>query len=632
MGRKMRRGKQQVLFNYLPGKTFDFERVGTIARITSIRGIPKTDLSLNLILRAIEDEISAWREEFRPSFRNTRNDPSRLRLDVNSYILLEPRGAQAEMFPLLFWCQNSACHRVFDYSNGDPPAQPVCPSCRQGRLVQLRWIKIHRCGALQPLSAYCSKCKSSTRMALDTRGSERISGFRWICRGCGTTSSLFGGRCRACTWPDANLRNMDIEVHRAGRTFYSHYVVLLNQPGRDMNAFLSLPEWPELAAAAFFELPEMQGRRLMDFAPSVTGTLTQQMFTLSDEDIETLKARGRTDEQIEQFRQMQAQLQSSRAQTQQASSPAGIAQTLTQRTGIPDAIWQRAGQELLEAVMPLQSGTTKELFSVSGPAPLSTERQSAVDVARRLGLSRLTLVTDFPITTATYGYSRADYRPNMCRLNPFPPDPDHHGKFPIFVDMVQADALILRLDPQRVWTWLELNGFSPNLTGVAAADNELAQRAYFVQLLASAPLRETLRADTPQARMVFGLLHTFSHLSVRKAALLCGLDRTSLSEYVLPCALTFALYCNHRFGATIGALAALFEQSLAEWLGQIYTATRRCVYDPVCTDQGGTCHACTHLAETSCRFFNLNLGRAFLFGGRDPELGEIQIGYFDPSL
>jgi hypothetical protein len=138
--------------------------------------------------------------------------------------------------------------------------------------------------------------------------------------------------------------------------------------------------------------------------------------------------------------------------------------------------------------------------------------------------------------------------------------------------------------------------------------------------------RQTIR--TREARLVFGLLHTLSHVAVRRAALLCGLEGTSLSEYVLPRTLTCALYCNHRFGATIGALSALFEQSLAEWLAEIRSC-RRCVYDPVCNGRGGSCHACTHLAETSCRFFNLNLGRPFLFGGSDPIAGDIHVGFLD---
>jgi hypothetical protein len=123
-----------------------------------------------------------------------------------------------------------------------------------------------------------------------------------------------------------------------------------------------------------------------------------------------------------------------------------------------------------------------------------------------------------------------------------------------------------------------------------------------------------------------------SHLFLKKAALLCGLDITSLSEYILPRALMFAIYSNHRFGATIGALSSLFEQSLPDWLGQIINNSRRCIYDPVCQSKGGNCHACTHLAETSCRFFNVNLGRPFLFGGFDQELGEINYGYLDSAI
>jgi hypothetical protein len=277
---------------------------------------------------------------------------------------------------------------------------------------------------------------------------------------------------------------------------------------------------------------------------------------------------------------------------------------------------------MLESILPIETGRPKEL-DLRNPSDPSTH------VARQIGFSRIVLVSDYPIITATYGFSRAEYQPNQCRLNPFPAHPDYGGKFPIFVDQVQADALLLSLNPDRVITWLERNGCQPMIP--AGSDSNLARRAYFIQLLSETPLRETLLADRREERMVVGLLHTLSHLSVRQAALLCGLDRTSLAEYLLPRALTFALYCNHRFGATIGALTTLFEQSLADWLNAI-RETRRCVYDPVCRDHTGNCHACTHLAETSCRFFNLNLSRAFLFGGHDAELGDILTGYFDPSL
>jgi hypothetical protein len=417
---------------------------------------------------------------------------------------------------------------------------------------------------------------------------------------------------------------MDIEVHRAGRTFYAHNTVLLNIPHSQLDPFFNLPEWPSVVAAKFLELPEVANRALADFVPSASGQQGAQDAGLSGTDLDELFRRQASGELTPEQMVIEIQnLRQQRQQEQQAASPVGLVQVITQQTGVPWPTWQRAGQEMLEAVIPTESGRPKELFDWTQPHP-------AVQIASRMGLSRLALVTDYPIITATYGYSRAEYSPQQqCRLNPFPPDRSHGGKFPIFVDEVQADALLLGLNVDRVCEWLERNGFPPTLP--TGSDATLARRAYFVQLFDDAPLRQTLQADRPQARLVFGLLHTLCHLCVRHAALLCGLDRTSLSEYVLPRTLTFALYCNHRFGATIGALTALFEQSLAEWLNAVRN-TRRCVYDPVCADQTSNCHACTHLAETSCRFFNLNLSRAFLFGGRDAQLGIIQAGYFDPSL
>jgi hypothetical protein len=417
---------------------------------------------------------------------------------------------------------------------------------------------------------------------------------------------------------------MDIEVHRAGRTFYAHTTVLLNIPRSQLDAFFNLPEWPAVAAGKFLRLPEVGNRSLADFVLSTSGQQATQDTGLSGADLDDLLRRQASGELTPE--QMVAEMQvlrQRRRQEQQTASPAGIVQAITQRTGVPWPTWERAGQEMLEAVIPTESGRPRELFSQTSPS-------SAVQIASRIGLSRLALVTDYPIITAAYGYSRAEYSPQQqCRLNPFPPDRGHGGRFPIFVDEVQADALLLGLDPARVYVWLERNGFLPTLP--VGSDPDLARRAYFVQLFDDTPLRQTLQVDRAQARLVFGLLHTLSHLCVRQAALLCGLDRTSLSEYLLPRTLTFALYCNHRFGATIGALTALFEQSLAEWLNMV-RGTRRCVYDPVCADRENSCHACTHLAETSCRFFNLNLGRAFLFGGRDPQVGNIQVGYFDPFL
>jgi hypothetical protein len=633
MRKKMSRGKNQIMYNYLPGYTFDFDKSSAIAQVEHIRGIQRTDLNMDLILQAITNQAAVW------------GDLARIFLDPRKeqFILLEPKQVDAQLFPKVFWCQNRQCNQVFDYSRSDTvPYQATCPTCKRGRLAQLRFVRIHQCGEIKPLTPpfECSKCKTKNQFALDTRGSERISSFVWICRRCSARQSVFSGQCSSCNWEtlsgdsDGKKKLMSIEPFRAHRVFYPKDIVLLNQPGSDVTKFLGIDKWEMITGGFFLELPELSGKTVKRYVAD-QGPMSAPSFTLSDVEVAQLKSTGKSDAQIEQFRQMHADLSGFRQNQNATLSPTAIGVSLAKQTGVLEATWLSAGQELLEAVLPFQSDQTQNLFSLNSP---NTSQAQAQDLAYQLGTSRLSLASDFPMTHATFGYSRGQYAPRECRLNPFPPDHEHHGKFPIFVDTIQADAIIVQLDSQRIWRWLEKNNLTIQLPK-GATDIQKAQRAHFVELLSNLALQpvpvaltQTLTVDCAEARMVFGLLHTMSHLFLKKAALLCGLEQTSLSEYVLPRALMFAIYSNHRFGATIGALTSLFEQSLPEWLGQIMADTRRCIYDPVCQSQGGNCHACTHLSETSCRFFNVNLGRPFLFGGYDKELGNIDYGYFDVSL
>src|SRR5262249_11903565 len=152
---------------------------------------------------------------------------------------------------------------------------------------------VHRCGAIAPLiPPACRRCGNNFRMALDTRGSERLSNFRWVCRPCGMAQTLFSGRCGACQWPgsDPKLRNMDVEVHRAGRTFYAHTTVLLNPPNRELNSFLAVNGWQYIAAAKYLGLPCVGNRALSSFSPSTAGAGGNDA-TLSGSDVESLLAR-----------------------------------------------------------------------------------------------------------------------------------------------------------------------------------------------------------------------------------------------------------------------------------------------------------------------------------------------------
>lgn len=612
--RTMQRGKQQVMFGLLPGKMFDFQGTKEIARVKKVRGIPDSQLNIKVVLRKIQEDARSWSPDYRPDYSDD------FLSNASNFILINPNFVESELFPTVLHCQNKRCGQMTTVSIAGKP-NATCRKCGKN-VSQLTFVKVHRCGSLQELKPpACQKCHEMRYMALDMRDSERIANFRWVCRkpGCGTVTQIYSGNCSECQWQDSSKQKMDIQKHRAGSTFYPRTVTLLNLPEQQISNFLDVTDWEGIAAAKFLGLTT---RKLSDFSAD-NANQTNQTGGLSPEEMDELmdslmSNKITSEEYIEKTKEFHKR----RRDTQESSSVAQTIESLRSKTGILLSTWQAVGQEMLEAVVPFEDNRQVNLFAQDG----KLEYEDAISEAEQLGLNNVSLLSDFPMLTVSYGFSRTTYQPDECFLRPFPATAENNGKFPIYVDRTQADAIWISLNAQRVCAWLEANGFPPTLP--PGTDLLLTQRGYFAQLFANLNYKVTLNKSYPQARMVFGLLHSLSHFCIKQASLLCGLDVTSLGEYLLPSALTFAISSNHRAGATIGALTALFEQVLAEWFGLIKNGSS-CVYDPVCYEQTGSCHACTHLAEISCSCFNLNLSRAFLFGGYDYLLGEIKSGYLN---
>lgn len=614
MARSMNKGKQQVLLGYLPGRTFDFPPV--IAQVTSVRGSERRDLNRELILRRVAEDVRAWPEPFRPSLMD------RSIAEGSDFVLIDPSTVDSQLFPRVLWCQNRSCGMITDLRGRESmPRSALCTHCRTGRLTQIRFVKVHRCGHLEPLTpAPCQTCHSAAQVALDTRGSERIADFTWVCRRCQSRTGVFPGYCTACQWPgDTENRRMSILPHRAGQAFYPQNTVLLNVPSSDLDSLFRLGDWELRIAAKFLRLSPFGDQSLHELAADSAAAGNSAISNFELDDLLAAQSQGQLSPE-----ELVARLRAKRDKP--GADSASASELVEQRSGVGKRVWANASQEILDLLVARES-TKEESIATATQGNAAGERDF---IMNSLGLSRISLISDFPIVTATYGFTRVEHAPNVnssghaqCRLNAFAPDRQLGGRFPIFVDKIQADAILISLDPSRVTQWLRDNGCTITLPG--GADPNSATVGYFVQLFDSIELRATISGDRA-ARLVFGLLHTLSHLCVRGAALLCGLDRTSLAEYLFPRTLGFAIYCNHRFGATIGALTALFEQCLNQWLAEIIEAAP-CLYDPVCSEHEGSCHACAHLSETSCRHFNLNLNRAFLFGGHDEVLGTIAAGF-----
>lgn len=620
------RGKQQILYNYLPGRVIDFGNTATVAIIRSVSGEKYDQINIQVLLNKIKQQAKSWDELFRPGLEDRIFD------DFSQFAIVDPNHVKAKVYPLVLWCENDGCNRLFDFSSQGLPKDNTCPKCKKKSLVQFRFVKAHQCGYLEEVKPpKCPKCHSDKDISV--RGLlvfERFRDFRWYCNSCRAEVSFFGGYCPSCNWKkeerESNGDNQNVErdprllellIFRANRQYYVHSTTLINIPKHDFDSLLASDNWHIITGAKYLNIPSVAQRKLKDISVAMA-TSTRGANRISIDD---------TTELIKKYKNGEISLDEMESEMKRmASQPSPeldlLKSELVKMSGLEDSFWKGSKFSILESVIPHEFANITSFAET----PENEERTVAIEA---MGVDDIHLISDFPIITASFGYSRLSYEPNQAWLRPFDSEGENKGKIPIFVDTVEADALYFQLDYDKVLRWLKINGMNPIIPH--GTDPKAALKAYYIRLFSGIEIFRTVSNADREAKYVLGLIHTFAHLAIRRAEVLCGLERTSISEYLIPSTLSFAMYCNHRFGATIGALTSLFDQALLEWLQQIFDK-RNCVYDPVCNDKTGSCHACTHLPETSCRHFNLNLGRFYLFGGVDPETGVRVSGYFSNNF
>jgi hypothetical protein len=244
-------------------------------------------------------------------------------------------------------------------------------------------------------------------------------------------------------------------------------------------------------------------------------------------------------------------------------------------------------------------------------------KQAAVCAREALGIWNLQIISDFPIALCAVGYTRITRDPTRSILSPFETS-DPQGRTPLYVVTAETEGIHLQLDPVRVVAWLIDNEWCQ---GPPPTNAEEAWAWLYRSIPGLWQNRWQENYNEALAVAVRTLLHTISHVLLRHVEW-SGFNQNSVGEYLLPGALACVLYANRYAETKIGGLTTLFEQRLGIWLDDSAQSGRECIYDPFCTDEGGTCVGCLH-REYNCPQFNRELSRAVLYGGPTPtsELG-----------
>ena len=150
---RMVRGVTQLLFNYLPGRTVDWEDGLAIVRLDQVvfSSVWPAEKS-RVVLQEVTRLLARWRSRggtVNAQFPDPARDPGR-------FVIGLPGAIEASVLNTSFICKR--CSRLFFPGRDGLPSGArqvlTCPSCGTRSLRQFSQVFVHGCGELVPVSGW----------------------------------------------------------------------------------------------------------------------------------------------------------------------------------------------------------------------------------------------------------------------------------------------------------------------------------------------------------------------------------------------------------------------------------------------------------------------------------------------
>ena len=601
----MKRGKSQVIFRYLPECVIDHSDTQAIAKISSWDAVKSESINES----RLASEVLSRMERF----RKKRGYPQKPHF--GSFVFLEPSSIEAELFPLTFVCEGCGKAYSFDkieifrYQFEKRGYRCTCG----GNLRQLDMINYHSCGKISGLQVRACPTHGYDYITLETNNSSRTSNWRWRCRVCGAETGKVMGWCNDCE------QRMETAPFRKSQVFYPHSISLINTAG-----FANPRDYENLDLLKLF--------------------IANYLGIVSAEEFNNFQKTSKTDSRTAESERIRQDLISKGVPKEYIDTIIGTLDGSEQQLRRSDAIRQidsiitGDGERLRTLVSSLQS--FQDTIKLPGAKDIDGVLQEArsrndpnlsrivrfPDSLKKAGISEAYVVSDLPVVSAVFGYSRSTTNPQECTLRGFNPDKKYSDKTPIYVNPTETEGIVLIFDRWRILRWLQENKF---VSDIPNKNDERGLKQWFLTRIhqEDIPIYDEIPNILAETKHVYNLIHTMSHLLVRKAAGLVGMDKDSLAEIIFPNVPAVAIYTNNSHDFQIGGMHTLFETGIIPWIDMAMESVETCLYDPVCISSDASCHACLHLSEISCTHFNRDLGRHYLIGRKDGQ-GRM-LGYWE---
>lgn len=607
--KKMRRGVQQALYKYLPGSWVDYTQSGggiTYAvHVDNWNSIQLNNINnkrlLRIVNQRVHDFIAHSNEggeavvDFSPT------------IDETTYEVLTPKvsskiaAIQTSVKPWVFAC--SSCGRVRQYYSYDEfkrrEHQP-CDICGK-HMTQVRMIRYCRCGYADGI--YVPKCQTpehGTKYMF-----RRGSGVDFVCSKCGKKAAM-SHSCPECH------NALEIRPALDSSHFIPATVTLIDLLDKRKDIFLD-------------QETDYQGEKVV---------IAQYLGLITPEQYEDVISKGKVTQQDEFEKVLQAEVDMLRSvgveeaviatllDAKRRANPnnkiyeaiANVSNGLAvasseEYTQIAEAILEY--DELLHAkvVLSIEAAETDAELINDGVKPNYRE------FATKFGFSNAQVCSCVPIVSCSYGYTRKEQFGDHIKLRGFPREMEKRN---VYAARLETEGVLFEIDRKRIVEWLLQNHMIEE-ADKPKSDSDYDLKMWFLDRIQTGLITPFTEIDDignkgKITKTVYTLIHSISHALINEAAEICGLDKSSLSEYILPSIPAVFIYCANSQGFSMGALYSAFQSQFDKWLKHAYENTKKCIFDPICINHNKACAGCLFLNEVSCKHFNKDLDRSYLCG------------------
>lgn len=614
----MRRGLQQALYKYLPGSWVDYTQDGGSVNysvyVDHWNSVQLIGINHKRLLRIVSQHINEYKSIYgEDSIIGFPSEIDEEHMDVLTPKVSDTIAAiHTVVKPWVFVCKK--CGSVRQYYSYDEFRRREHERCCGEKMTQLKMVRVCKCGYSDGI--FVPKCKTpghGTKYVV-----RKGSGLDFICSKCNQRISLphYCPECKA---------ELKIKPALDSANYIPFTITLIDLLDKRRDIFLEKEK-------------DSRGEKVV---------IAQYLNLISQPEYEDIISKGEITQSDDFEKAIQAKADSYRA--------LGLDE-VTINTFLDAERRLNPNNKMLEAIDKVSTGISvatsdelklmaeeileyDELTNAKIKLSLEEAEQQAeivndglrpdyLSICHKLGFIKAQLCSAVPIVFSSYGYTRLE-RGEGAKLRGFPQEMDKRN---IYASRLETEGVLFELDRKKILNWLLENRFILN-EDLPVDEGDDGIKMWFLdnihpnQILTFSEISENENNNI--TKRVYTLMHSISHALINEAAEICGLDKSSLSEYILPNIPAVFIYCANSQGFNMGALYSAFQTQFDKWLKMAKEHVKKCIFDPVCISKEKACAGCLYLNEVSCKHFNKDLDRSYLCGYFDNQTKRKLKGYWE---